>query len=82
MFGLAMLGCSCSRSRCPTSFVGRHPMVVIPVLMWLWVNVHGTFSLGFGYLVVHLIGRWLDGAPPVRGRERDLLVGGRDRRGS
>jgi hypothetical protein len=43
--------------------------------MWLWVNIHGTFSLGFLYLAVYLFGRHLDGAPPHRGREREILIG-------
>src|SRR3954471_17742583 len=59
----------------PDSFVGRHPMVVVPVLMWLWANTHGTYQLGFAYLGLHLLGRWLDGAPPWKARERTLLFG-------
>ena len=58
----------------PDSFVGRHPLVVVPVLMWLWANTHGTYQLGFAYLGLHLLGRWLDGAPPWAGRERRLLI--------
>ncbi|WP_433327550.1 hypothetical protein [Spirillospora sp. CA-294931] len=60
----------------PDSRVGRWPLLSIPVLMWLWVNIHGTFALGFGYLVLHLLGTWLDGGPPWQGRERRLLVAG------
>ena len=59
----------------PDSFVGRHPMVVVPVLMWLWANTHGTYQLGFAYLGLHLLGRWVDGTPPWKGRERTLLFG-------
>ena len=58
----------------PDSFVGRHPLAVVPPLMWLWANFHGSFSLGFAYLVLHLAGRWLDGARPTIGRERTLLT--------
>jgi hypothetical protein len=58
----------------PDSLVGRHPLVVIPVLLWLWANTHGTFELGFAYLGLHLLGRWCDGARPWDGRERKLLV--------
>jgi hypothetical protein len=76
MFGLALLCVLVFTVEVPGSFVGRHPRVVIPIVMWLWVNVHGTFSLGFLYLVVYLGARWLDGAPPAEGRERVLLVGG------
>jgi beta-lactamase class A len=56
----------------PDSPLGRRPRLSIPILMWLWANVHGTFALGFLYLVLHLAGRWLDGAPPWKGRERLL----------
>src|SRR4051795_2459290 len=59
----------------PESIVGRHPLVVVPVLMWLWANTHGTYQLGFAYLGLHLLGRWLDGSPPGTGRERRLLSG-------
>jgi hypothetical protein len=58
----------------PDSIVGRHPLVVVPVLIWLWANTHGTYQLGFAYLGLHLLGRWADGAPPWKGRERSLLV--------
>jgi len=57
----------------PDSCVGRHPLLVIPPLMWLWANFHGTFALGFAYLALHLAGRWLDGAAPPRDRELALL---------
>jgi hypothetical protein len=57
----------------PDSALGRRPLVALPVLMWLWINVHGTFALGFAYLGLHLAGRWAQGAPPWRGREGDLL---------
>jgi hypothetical protein len=59
----------------PASVLGRHPQVAIPVLMWLWANVHGTFALGFVYLGLHLVGRWLDGSPLWQGREATLLRG-------
>jgi hypothetical protein len=59
----------------PDSIVGRHPLVVLPVLLWLWANTHGTYQLGFAYLGLHLLGRWADGAPPWKGRERSLLLG-------
>ena len=59
----------------PESIVGRHAVVVVPVLMWVWANTHGTYQLGFAYLGLHLLGRWTDGAPPWAGRERRLLLG-------
>lgn len=58
----------------PQSIVGRHALVVVPVLMWLWANTHGTYQLGFAYIGLHLLGRWLDGARPWERRERTLLV--------
>lgn len=41
------------------------PWVVVP-LMWVWVNVHGSFPLGLVYLAVRVAGRRLDGTPPGR----------------
>jgi hypothetical protein len=59
----------------PDSLVGRHPVIVLPVLFWLWANVHGSFALGFAYLALHLLGSWVDGHRPWDGRERLLLIG-------
>jgi hypothetical protein len=58
----------------PDSTLGRRPLIALPVLFWLWANIHGTFSLGFVYLGLHVLGRWLDGAPPWEARERTLVV--------
>jgi hypothetical protein len=58
----------------PGSRVGRHPLIVIPPVLWIWANMHGTFAVGFGFLVLHLAGRALDGHRPTTGRERTLLV--------
>jgi beta-lactamase class A len=57
----------------PDSWLGRRAMWTIPVLIWLWANIHGTFSLGLVYLGLHLAGRWLEGAPFWTGRERVLF---------
>jgi hypothetical protein len=59
----------------PDCLAGRRAAVAIPLLMWTWANVHGTFALGFAYLAAHLAGRWLDGARPWEGPDRRLLVG-------
>jgi hypothetical protein len=59
----------------PSSWVGRHPVPVLAATLWLWVNVHGSFSLGVVYLGLHLVGRWLDGHRPTAGRERQILTG-------
>ena len=59
----------------PDSVAGRHPLAVVPPVMWLWANLHGTFALGFAYLALHLCGRWLDGVAPWEDRrERTLLA--------
>lgn len=55
------------------SWVRRHVLVVLPVLFWLWVNVHGSFALGFLYLALHFVGTWLDGERPWEGAQRRLL---------
>lgn len=60
----------------PDSWVGRRPVISLVVLLWCWASVHGTFALGFAYLGLHLVGRWLDGHPPWEGRERRLAAGG------
>jgi hypothetical protein len=71
---LAMVGVVCA-VELPDSRLGRRPLVALPVIMWLWANVHGSFALGFLYLALHLVGRALEGAPPRQGRERALLEG-------
>jgi hypothetical protein len=73
MLGLASMLALVALVELPESRLGRRPMLALPVLMWLWANVHGTFALGFFYLALHLVGRALEGAPPTRGRERQLL---------
>lgn len=60
----------------PDSGAGRRPLVCVPVLMCLWVNVHGSFALGFAYLGLHLAGRRLDGAALWKDRERRLIQAG------
>ncbi|MFA1545096.1 hypothetical protein [Actinomadura chokoriensis] len=59
----------------PDSGLGRRPLIWIPLIIMLWANVHGSWVLGGGYLVLHLLGRWLEGSPPWRGRELRLLQG-------
>lgn len=38
----------------------------VAVVMWVWVNVHGSFPFGLVYLGVRLLGRRLDRTPPGR----------------
>ncbi len=59
----------------PDAFISRRPEITLPIVMWFWVNSHGTFAIGFCYLALHLIGRALDGAPPLQGRERKITIG-------
>jgi hypothetical protein len=58
----------------PDAWIARHPLVTIPALMWLWANIHGSFALGYAYLALHLVGRWVDGAPPWKERERTITI--------
>ena len=58
MFGLALLGVLVFTVEVPDSRSSAGIRASSSrVVMWLWVNVHGTFSLGFLYLVVYLVGR-------------------------
>lgn len=59
----------------PEAWFGRHARIVLPLLMWLWINVHGSWLIGFGYLGVHVLGQWFSGAKPWDGRERTLVTG-------
>jgi hypothetical protein len=59
----------------PESWAGRRAVFLIPPLLWVWANVHGSFMFGFAFLGLHLAGRWLEGERPWTGRQRGLLVG-------
>lgn len=60
----------------PALWIGRRPVVALPILFWLWGNTHGSMSLGYVYVGLHLAGRWLEGTVPWRAaRERSILVG-------
>ena len=41
------------------------PWALVP-LMWVWLNVHGSWPLGLGYLIVRMIGRRIDGVEQGR----------------
>jgi hypothetical protein len=73
LFGFLGVVALCWCVELPESLPGRHLYVFVPVVMWLWANVHGSFMLGYVYLGLHLAGRWADGAPPNRGRELQVL---------
>jgi hypothetical protein len=75
MFGILAMLVLVIIVEAPTTWIARHPLITLPVLMWLWANTHGTFAIGFGYLGLHLIGRALEGHAPTRGRELDLAKG-------
>lgn len=60
----------------PDCRVARRPLLALPIVFWCWANVHGTFALGFAYLGLHLLGRWVEGHRPTEGRERQLLLAG------
>jgi hypothetical protein len=59
----------------PDSRIARRPLLALPIVFWLWANVHGSFALGVVYIGLHVLGRALDGDRPWRGRERDLVAG-------
>lgn len=47
---------------------GLPPWLLVPVA-WVWVNAHGSFVLGLGWLVLVAIGQWLDAGADA-GRRR------------
>ncbi len=58
----------------PESRIGQRLSISLPIVMWLWGNVHGSMALGFGYIALHLIGRAADGALPRRGTREIQIV--------
>ena len=38
----------------------RRPWWLLIPVVWIWVNTHGSFVLGLGWLVLVAIGQWLD----------------------
>jgi hypothetical protein len=74
VFGLAGVVALVWAIEVPESFLGRHLYVTVPAIMWCWANVHGSFSLGYVYLALHVAGRWADGASPLEGRERKIVI--------
>jgi hypothetical protein len=75
-FGLVAAACLVIAIEQPDSMLGRRPLVVLPILFWVWGNTHGSMSLGYAYVALHLVGGWADGASPLRaGRERSVLIG-------
>jgi len=58
----------------PDGPLGRRELIALPVIFWLWANVHGSFALGFVFLGLHVLGRWFEGHPPWEGRERRLVL--------
>jgi 4-amino-4-deoxy-L-arabinose transferase-like glycosyltransferase len=59
----------------PDARIARRPLVALPIVFWVWANVHGSFALGVVYIGLHVLGRAIDGEMPWRGRERDLVAG-------
>jgi hypothetical protein len=57
----------------PDTWLSRRPLIALPLVMWLWTNVHGTYIIGFGYIALHLIGRAIEGHPQSQARERVLF---------
>ncbi len=45
---------------------GKGPPWALVPLMWVWLNVHGSWPLGIAYLIVRMIGRRIDGVEQGR----------------
>jgi hypothetical protein len=74
-FGLALALAVVWIVEVPDSRIARRPLVALPIVIWVWANVHGSFALGVVFIGLHVVGRALDGNMPWRGRERDLVAG-------
>lgn len=74
-FGLALALVVVWIVEVPDARISRRPLVVLPIVIWVWANVHGSFALGVVFIGLHVLGRWIEGDPPWRGRERDLVAG-------
>jgi len=51
----------------------RRILLLLPVGMWIWANLHGGFLVGFLLLGVYLVDAWRPGSPAARMR-RPLLI--------
>jgi len=58
----------------PDSWPARHVRVVVPAGIWILANLHGSWILAVGFVGLHVVGRWMEGAPPWAGTERALVV--------
>jgi hypothetical protein len=74
-FGLALALAVVWIVEVPDARIARRPLVALPIVFWVWANVHGSFALGVVFIGLHVVGRALDGDMPWRGRERDLVAG-------
>ena len=75
MFGLVGFLAVVTVCELPDSILGRRAVWTLPIVMWLWVNVHGTFAIGFVYLALHLAGRAWDAHSLRIGHERKVAIG-------
>ena len=58
----------------PDTAAGRRPLLMVPLLIWIWSNLHGSFVLGFIYLGLNFIGSRLDGATARARHEQQLIL--------
>ncbi|MDQ1467744.1 MAG: hypothetical protein QOH10_2159 [Actinomycetota bacterium] len=74
-FGLALALAVVWIVEVPDARIARRPLIALPIVFWVWTNVHGSFALGVVYIGLHVLGRAFDGHVPWRGRERELVAG-------
>jgi hypothetical protein len=74
-FGLALALVVVWIVEIPDARIARRPLIALPIVLWVWANVHGSFALGVVYIGLHVLGRWFEGEVPWRGRSRDLVAG-------
>lgn len=52
---------------------GKRSLLAIPVVAFLWANVHPSVAIGLGALGLYMAGAWLDVVMAPRGEHRDAL---------
>lgn len=58
----------------PGRFAERAQLVIVPALMWVWGNSHGSWVLGVAYVAARVVGNRLDRRRDEFERDRRVLI--------